>query len=480
MFMRKQYQWIQAVVLLFIVFAVYVAKINHTAGIDEVMTFFKYTRSLPDVLLYDAPNNHFLHSILVWLSTALMGPSLIAIRIPAFMASFIALALLYRLGKCWGNHYIGLIALMLMGITHGFFTYTVDGRGYTLTILFAILLIDSMPLLGEPFSRNKGIYAFLLSMGILLLIPSNGFLLIAIIGWQFLVAAYTRKPKLLINSAPYIIGSVLCAIFYAAKLLTTFPDGLSREFHVGFRNLNGFIFQSVLTLFENPAFSILLMGVFLWGALITFLRHRTPRFIFSASVFVVSGILILIQWVVTDRLFFPRNFLYLLPLITIIGAIGIYSLSKFRINLIVSVLLLIGGLWGIQTLERNSHVADMLVAFDDNALDGDVLFVGGGVYDPLYYHIRLQGDTLRDYFVASDQSDRFVIMPTTMEVDEIISLHELDPYIDTCTEELWNGYEMLTCSIVNGPYTSDSSRCFVSIYPFWRDCGEEDMIQSSS
>lgn len=479
MLMRKQYQWIQAVVLLLIVFAVYVAKINHTAGIDEIMTFFKYTRSLPDVLLYDAPNNHILHSILVWLSTSLLGNSLIAIRLPAFMAGIVSLALAYRMSKRWGNHHIALIAIMLMSITQDFVSYTVDGRGYTLTIMLAILLVETVPVSQYVISWKTGDYAFILSVGILLLIPSNAFLLVSIIVWVFLSAWRLQKRSLLINSLPYILGLVVCGTFYAIQLITRFPNGLSQEFYVGFRNLNGFIYQSVITLFDNPLFYILLLGVFLWGVVVTFLQYRKPRFIFIACIFVVVGLLTLAQWVITNRLFFPRNYLYLVPFISMIGAIGIYRFSMLRINVIIPVVLLIGGLWGTHTSGHNTHILAQLNAIEENALDGDILFVGAGYFDPIYYHIRLQNVAPRDYFVSSNQSDRFALMPTSMDIDTIIDIHGLEPYIEQCSEESWDDYTVYTCPIVDGPYTSDSSRCFVSVYPYWRDCGEEDVIQSS-
>lgn len=480
--MRKKYQWVQVVVLLFVVFAVYVPKINHTAGIDEIMTFFKYTRSFSDITLYDAPNNHILHSFLVWLSTSLMGNSLIVIRLPAFLSSFLALAVLYRLGRRWGNHDIALIAVMLMSITQDFFSYTVDGRGYTLTVLFALLLIETVPMPERYMSRNKGIYAFFVSIGILLLIPSNGFLIAPIVGWQCLVAFYKRKPKYLLNSIPYILAVIICGAFYALQLLTTFPDGLSQEFYVGFRNLNGFIYQSAVTLFYNPVFDIfVLAAVFLWGVLVS-LRyyHRYPQYILIACIFIGAVLLTLVQWIVTYRLFFPRNFLYLLPLIAFIGAVGIYQLSKFRLNLIVPLLLAAGGMWGILPLDQNTHIAAQLAAIEEHSSDGDVLFVGAGYYDPIYYHVRVQGDTSRDYFMPSDETDRFVLMPTAMDVETLVSLYELEPYIDQCGEEDWNGYSVITCPIVNGPYTGDNSRCFVSVYPYWRQCGEEDQIQASA
>ena len=483
--MRKQYHWIQAIIIWFAFFTMYVFKINHTAGIDEIMTFFKYTRLPTDILLYDAPNNHILHSFFVWISTSLLGNSLIAIRLPGFMAGIISLALLYRLGNRWRNHYIGLVSMLLMGITLSFLTFINAGRGYTLTILFTILLIENVSKVSTSTSMRQRFYTFILSLCLLLIMPSNVYLILSIILWQFIVGWQLEKSELLKNTAPLFISSAIGTVFYISILITNLPSGLTHEFEVGIININVFILDVIRSLFEIPSLSILLFGIFLWGALTTFQQYRKPKFFLIAVIIFVSIFGSIVQLVVTHMLFFGRNFLYLLPLTSIISAMGIYRLKKLRLNFMIPLLLLLVGLWGIQTTNTNTNIRNWLTTLEENTLDGDIVFIGPAIYDPIYYHVRVLGETSRDYFAPSDQSDRFVIVPTTCEwpcldADELISIHGLQQYINECTEEVWDSQKVVTCPIVNPPYSRVNSSCFVSIYPYWRECSDADNIKVES
>jgi hypothetical protein len=79
---------------------VYIPNLTRTIRYDEAYTFLHYADSpVHALLLYTYPNNHFLDSFFVWLSTTLMGTSLIAIRFPSFAAGLLSVAMLYRLGR---------------------------------------------------------------------------------------------------------------------------------------------------------------------------------------------------------------------------------------------------------------------------------------------------------------------------------------------------------------------------------------------
>jgi|GEM_PF-2792474 len=472
--MTKQYTWVYACILLLVGFTLYVLKINHTAGIDEIITFFKYTRSSSDILLYDAPNNHILHSFLVWLSTSLMGNSLLAIRLPAFTAGIISLALLYRLGTRWLNHYVGLIAMLLMLITISFVSYTLEGRGYTLTILFTILIIENI-ILGKD-STKSDLRAFFLSLGIILTMPSNVYLIVPIIGWYFIIGWHLKETIYFKKSIPYFLSLILGTAFYIVLVIWALPNGLNESFSVGHKNLKGFIYQTLRMLFVNPSLSIVLFGIFIWGVLTALQKYRQINFFLIAVIIGGAIVFSALQGIVTHKFFFPRNFLYLLPLVCLIGAVGIHRLALFHANLTaISIFaVFIIGLWGIHSTVLNPNVRYILKKIEEYALDNDILFVAPGYYEPVYYHIHVQKELDRDYFMPSSESDRFIIILDMEDTNSMIELHGLDPYISECGEESWGALTVATCNIVNQPYTRDESKCYSSIYPFWQKCFDED------
>lgn len=471
--MYKQYQLLQVFIVLFLVFSVYVTKLIHTAGIDEIMTFFKYTEHLSDVLTYDAPNNHILHSILVWLSTSIFGDSILAIRLPAFVSGILSLAFLYRLGKRWFNHCIGLTALVCMAITQSFFLYTVDGRGYTLTIVFTVLLIENLYLMREHTVNNRWVKTVLLSLGILFILPSNLYLIIPIIFVESTLDWFRFKRILWARALPYLFAIIVVVIYYGLALYVTFPSGLSREFDFGSYNINGFIVQTTLTLFNNPNISLVILVLFFLGVWFVFQRLR-ENLILPVIIFVFGGALVfcIIQWIVMNRLFFPRNFLYLLPLISIVSAIGLVELTRYHSGLIMicSFLILGLGLLGISSLQKNSHLQKWIDTIETNSLYADVILVSPAYYDPIYYELTYLGKGNRDYFMPTNDSNRFVFIPHLISFDEFVEIQELTHYVGKCGEEIWNSTTVITCSIQNAPYIKDKSRCFVSIYPYWRDC----------
>ncbi len=76
-----------AVLLGVIALAIRLAHVRQTMRHDEAYTFLHYAKApLASALSdYTYPNNHIFHTLLVWISTRLFGPSEVAIRLPAFI-----------------------------------------------------------------------------------------------------------------------------------------------------------------------------------------------------------------------------------------------------------------------------------------------------------------------------------------------------------------------------------------------------------
>ena len=111
---------------------------------DEAYTFLGYA-ALPfaDALsVYRDPNNHLFHTLLVWLSTRLLGTSPPAIRLPAFVAGMLTVPLVYVLARRFADRATSLLAMALAAVWPELVLYATNARGHALvTLAFLVLLV---------------------------------------------------------------------------------------------------------------------------------------------------------------------------------------------------------------------------------------------------------------------------------------------------------------------------------------------------
>lgn len=112
---------------------------------DEAFTFMHYVararggiEQIGWLFLYDYPNNHVLHTILVCLSTAFFGNTPCAIRLPAFLAGIATIPLIAILCRNRDRHFSGLGASMGCAVLPFLVLYGTGGRGYSLIVLFTV------------------------------------------------------------------------------------------------------------------------------------------------------------------------------------------------------------------------------------------------------------------------------------------------------------------------------------------------------
>ncbi len=132
-------------------------------GYDEAFTYTYYASRPWHVVLsdYSYPNNHIFHTLLVKLSTGLVGVSRLTLRLPAFLAGVLVLPLFYLFVRAYFNRYIALIALALVAASGGLVEYSAMGRGYSITWLLLVVGL----LLGRQFVRQRdGMAALLLGV----------------------------------------------------------------------------------------------------------------------------------------------------------------------------------------------------------------------------------------------------------------------------------------------------------------------------
>ncbi|MEO1583148.1 MAG: glycosyltransferase [Planctomycetota bacterium] len=140
------------IALLTAVFAVFASlHLDQQMRSDESSSYMMYGQASPFVALftYEVPNNHILHSAMLWTSIRLFGIDEWAVRLPAFLVSLLMPALLYAAGRSLLSARAGLLAC---GIAVGG-VFAVDiatnARGYPIIIACMLGLLALAPALAQ-------------------------------------------------------------------------------------------------------------------------------------------------------------------------------------------------------------------------------------------------------------------------------------------------------------------------------------------
>ncbi|GAB5496064.1 MAG: hypothetical protein Phyf2KO_11440 [Phycisphaerales bacterium] len=126
-----------------------VMHINQQMRLDEASSFAMYASASPlvSLLTYDTPNNHILHSTLMWMSVSLFGPSEITARLPAFAFSMLIPVCMLAAGRSLLSPMIALVgAGIYAGSVIGVDIAT-NARGYPIVIVAMLVLIGLLPAL---------------------------------------------------------------------------------------------------------------------------------------------------------------------------------------------------------------------------------------------------------------------------------------------------------------------------------------------
>jgi hypothetical protein len=121
-----------------------VLDLNKYIAYDEAYTFIHFaSRPFKHMLAdYSAPNNHIFHTILVGIAYRLFGGQPWVLRLPAFIAGTLIIPVMYITARRFFSSTQSLGAAALIAVTPTFINYSVNGRGYTMIILFALLLAN--------------------------------------------------------------------------------------------------------------------------------------------------------------------------------------------------------------------------------------------------------------------------------------------------------------------------------------------------
>lgn len=191
-------------------------KISQPIAYDEAYTFIQYaTQGFKHILAdYSAPNNHILHTILVRIFYGIFGRQIWVVRGPALLAGILCIPAAYFAARRIFDAQQSLASAALVALTPWFISYSVNGRGYTLIILFSLLLANLGALLIEEQKRIAlAAYGIIAALGFytipIFLYPMAGISLWVLV--TYLTAAEPWKARS-IKVRDFLLACVLAGL----------------------------------------------------------------------------------------------------------------------------------------------------------------------------------------------------------------------------------------------------------------------------
>jgi 4-amino-4-deoxy-L-arabinose transferase-like glycosyltransferase len=195
---------------------------------DEAYSALAYgPLHLPEALSdYSYPNNHVLHTLLLWISTHAFGLSMPALRLPALLFGVGLIFAVYFVATRLLNPQIALLASGLTSASTYLTGYSVNGRGYTMTAVFALLAfyfcIKAM---------EKGSTKLLVASGVLAglaigTVPSMLYFLVPLCAFASVIAIMEKRPARFVIQAPLIMIRASVFVCLAVYLPVLFSSGL--------------------------------------------------------------------------------------------------------------------------------------------------------------------------------------------------------------------------------------------------------------
>jgi hypothetical protein len=110
--------------------------------IDEADTYLFFVGRSARFIWYPSSNNHVLNSLLMWITTCLLGTSSITVRAPAILGAVLYICVCYFLCECITSQFnLRLPLLICLTYNPFIFDFMVAARGYSLALAFLLAAI---------------------------------------------------------------------------------------------------------------------------------------------------------------------------------------------------------------------------------------------------------------------------------------------------------------------------------------------------
>ena len=201
-----------------IALAIRVFHLSQPMRLDEARTFLDYAiRPLPDAISnYNIPNNHLLHTLLVWLSIRLFGHAEWAVRLPAFGAGVLIVPATYVATRRLADRSAALVASALAAVLPGLVLYATNARGYSMVCLAFVMLIPLADAIADEESAARWTAFGLLTALGAATIPVMLYPVGAVSLWLFAEQARRHGWSSAVRFAPRLAGVLAIAGAVAA------------------------------------------------------------------------------------------------------------------------------------------------------------------------------------------------------------------------------------------------------------------------
>lgn len=435
----KLLNYLVIVIVLILFCAIFMPLLSRTILYDEAYTFVEYAGSpLRALFLYTTPNNHLLHSFLVWLSTTLFGDNLIGIRLPAFTASLLSIAYVIRVGYRLMDYPTGILAATILMSIPLFMDYASTARGYSLSLLFSLSLFDIVFFGPKYLSRSRQ-YLLLLNVILLILtLPTMLLFIGALVGW-LIIRQYFKIERYILSTyvLPSIFGSLMALFFYSYTILFNSMDRFSGQ--LGYPAFTAMLEELLRQLGGNFTGIILLAGVLIG---IGYGWNHKQRFTSIVLFIILTALgLALVQEVITGRVPFPRNYIYITPFIALTAAVG-WSYLLTRMSVVHSILaaLILGFVaYNAYSLGQPTLVDQLQTEIESHTVENDYLIIDCCMEYPIYFMNRETS-----LFDQTDDTERYIFIP-----ENYVSYKESIGDLETplkCTPDHWDNFSVYICT----------------------------------
>jgi hypothetical protein len=289
---------------------------------DEAISFNRYIDKPWDSLIYNYydTNQHTLFLLLSKFSIWVLGESEIAYRLPSLIAGIFSIPLVYLLGRAinipWSS---SAIAALLMGVSWPHLKYSLEGRGYSLTVFIVLLATYSaIQLLNDSRLRWGSVFIFA-GFAMVTTLPSNLFFLgglaVFTVFTKYLESKESTFPikNIIWTGIPALITFVLIGVYFLVIY-----EGLKHGKSIHSLPIDGERIERIIGFLVTPwgPWMYLFFSFGFWR-----LIEKREKVLFL-TIFTVPIILTL----VTSAVGFARTYVYWLPFVLLLLAYGMTEL----------------------------------------------------------------------------------------------------------------------------------------------------------
>tara|TARA_B100000315_G_C14580951_1_gene590445 strand:+ start:813 stop:2288 length:1476 start_codon:yes stop_codon:yes gene_type:complete len=191
---------------------------------DEAYTV-RYTDQFASIFLYNAPNNHVLHTLLVYFSRLIFGLNEFAVRLPSFSFGIASIIIAYWVLKKYFSNDIAMIVSGFIAFSDILISFSVRARSYSMHVFFSLIIFYLIE--NAVNKRNKhGIILVGLVLGaalcthfslIYIYLASCAYGTVKILELKFNSLLKTVKEIIILWGIPIIVS----IIFYIPVILAT-------------------------------------------------------------------------------------------------------------------------------------------------------------------------------------------------------------------------------------------------------------------